>query len=136
VTELVQAGMLSIKEGYRLMRLGGDGLEQIDRLKNASEERIFKMLDDIVEKGKFTMPDGYLDLELAKQLVVQYYNLYVAANIEEEKADLLRAWDQQVDALAALGAPQAPIPMPQASPQAPPTSPLIPNSPNPQPMAS
>lgn len=137
ITELVQAGMLSLKEGYRLMRLGGEGLELMDKLNNASEERIFKMLDEIVENGKYTPPDSYLDLELAKSLVVKYINLYLAANLEEKKADMLRAWDQQVDALMQLATPQPMgMPMlPQANPQAPPTSPLVPNSPNPMPMA-
>lgn len=135
VTELVQAGMLSIKEGYRLMRLGGDGLEQIDKLNNASEERTFQMLDSIVEDGDYQMPDGFLDLELAKQLTVQYINLYLAAKLEEKKADMLRTYYTQVLLLMAEAAPPA-QPMtpgqPQANPEPLPTSPLVPNAPQPQ----
>ena len=137
VTELVQAGMLSLKEGYRLMRLGGDGLEQMDRLNNASEERIFQMLDGIVEDGDFTMPDSFLDLQLATQLTTQYLNLYLAAKLEEKKADMLRAYFQQVQLLVQMSMPPPmPVAMPQANAQPAPTSPLVPNSPNPQPMAS
>lgn len=130
ITELVQAGMLSLKEGYRLMRLGGDGLEEIDRLNNASEERIFQMLDSIVEDGKFMMPDGFLDLQLATQLTTQYINLYLAAKLEERKADMLRTYFQQVQTLI-QAAPPPPMPMagaqPQANPEPLPTSPLVPN---------
>lgn len=130
VTELVQAGMVSVKEGYRLMRFQGEGLEQMDKLNNASEERIFKMLDAIVEDGDYTPPDPYLDLQLAKQLVVQYINLYLAANLEEEKADLLRTFDQQVTSLIQLQqTPQMPALVPQASAQPAPVSPLVPNVP-------
>lgn len=130
VTELVQAGMISIKEGYRLMRLGGEGLEQMDKLNNASEERIFKLLDAIVEDGSYTPPDVYLDLQLAKQLVVQYLNLYLAANLEESKADLLMQWDKQVSDLIQVATQPPPAPMqPQANPQPAPTSPLVPNVP-------
>jgi hypothetical protein len=130
VTELVQAGMISVKEGYRLMRFQGEGLEQMDKLNNASEERIFKILDAIVEEGDYTPPDPYLDLQLAKQLVVQYINLYLAANLEEDKADLLRTFDQQVTSLLSLQQmPQAPAPVPQAGPQPAPVSPLVPNVP-------
>lgn len=137
VTELVQSGMLSLKEGYRLMRLGGDGLEQMDKLNNASEERIFQMLDSIVEDGDFMMPDGFLDLQLATQLTVQYINLYLAAKLEEKKADMLRTYFQQVQLLIqASQPPPMAQPMPQANPEPAPTSPLVPNSPNPQPMAS
>lgn len=137
VTELVQAGMLSLKEGYRLMRLGGDGLEEIDKLNNASEERTFQMLDSIVEDGKFMMPDGFLDLDLAKQLTIQYINLYLAAKLEEDKADMLRAYYQQILTLIQASMPP-PMPMagaapggaptPQANPEPLPTSPLVPNA--------
>jgi hypothetical protein len=132
VTEQVQAGMLTIKEGRRLMRF--PDLEQNEVLTNASEERIFKMLDSVVEDGAYMEPDAFLDLQLATQLTVQYINLYLAANLEEKKADMLRDFFSQVQALiaAATPPPMPAAPMPQANPQAAPTSPLVPNSPNPQ----
>lgn len=134
VTEQVQAGMLSVKEGRRLMRF--PDLEQNEKLDNASEERIFQILDKIVDEGKYTPPDPFMDLDLATVLVVQYINLYLAAALEEEKADLLRLFFKQIQALKQAAtppaAPTAPQPTPQAAPQAPPTSPLIPNSPNQQ----
>ncbi len=131
VTEQVQAGMLSIKEGRRLMRF--PDLEQNEKLDNASEERIFQTLDKIVEKGDYNPPDPFMDLELATTLVVQYINLYLAANLEEEKAELLRKFFTQVQTLkmAAMPPPApAPAAAPQANPEPAPTSPLIPNSPN------
>jgi hypothetical protein len=133
VTEQVQAGMLTLKEGRRLMRF--PDLEQNERLDNASEERIFKMLDDIVENGKYEPPDQFLDLQLATQLTVQYINLYLAANLEEKKADLLRLFFQQCQALiqAAMPPPMpaGPPATPQANPEPLPTSPMIPNAPQP-----
>lgn len=130
VTEQVQAGMLSLKEGRRLMRF--PDLEQNERLDNASEERIFKILDAIVESGDYTPPDPFLDLQLAQTLVVQYLNLYLAAKLEEEKADLLRKFFKQVLTLQQAAMPPAAAPAPaapQAAPEAPPTSPLVPNAP-------
>lgn len=133
VTEQVQAGMLTLKEGRRLMKF--PDLEQNEKLDNASEERIFKILDAIVEDGKYTPPDPFLDLELANVLVVQYINLYRAANLEQEKDDMLETFFKQVNTLKMASMPP-PAPamaaLPQASPEAPPTSPLIPNSPNQQ----
>lgn len=130
VTEQVQAGMLTIKEGRRLMKF--PDLEQNERLDNASEERIFKILDEIVDSGRYTPPDPFIDLDLATTLVVQYINLYLAANLEEEKADMLRTFFKQVQTLkqAAMPPPMpAPGPSPTAVPQAPPVSPLLPNAP-------
>lgn len=133
VTEQVQAGMLSLKEGRRLMRF--PDLEQNEKLDNASEERIFQILDKIVEDGVYTMPDPFMDLNLASTLVVQYINLYLAANLEEEKADLLRKFFVQVQHMKNLGqsaVPIAPGAMPTANPMPAPTSPLVPNTNAPQ----
>lgn len=137
VTEMVQSGMLSLKEGRRLMRTPQD-LEQNEQLDNASEERIFWMLDNIVEDGKYEPPDMFIDLQLATELVVKYINLYTPAKLEASKADMLRTWFTQVQALkmAAQPPPMAPTALPQANPETPPTNPIIPNSPNPQPQAS
>lgn len=129
VTEQVQAGMLSLKEGRRLMHF--PDTEQNEKLDNASEERIFQILDKIVEDGDYTPPDPFLDLELATTLVVQYINLYRAAKLEEEKADLLEKFFNQVQTLvqASMPPPQQQAATPQANPEAPPTSPLVPNGP-------
>lgn len=139
VTEQVQAGMLSIKEGRRLMRTPQD-LEQNEQLDNASEERIFKMLDGIVEDATYEPPDQFLDLELATLLTVQYINLYFAAKLEEKKKSLLLDFFTQVQALKTQAAPP-PMPMaggpaPQANPEPAPTSPLIPNAPGSVPGAA
>lgn len=131
VTEQVQAGMLTLKEGRRLMKF--PDTEQNERLDNASEERIFKILDEIVEKGKYTEPDPFMNLELAVELVVNYYNLYMAAKLEEDKAEMLRTFFSQCLALQQAAMPPPP-PMgatPQANPEPLPTSPLVPNA-NPQ----
>jgi hypothetical protein len=132
VTEQVQAGMLSLKEGRRLMRF--PDLEQNERLDNASEERIFQILDGIVEDGKYMAPDTFMDLQLATTLTVQYINLYLAAKLEEKKADMLRTFFKQIQALVQAAMPP-PAPAPQATPQPLPTSPLIPNAVGPTPTA-
>jgi hypothetical protein len=133
VTEMVQSGMITLQEGRRL--LDYPDLEQIEKLANAGEERIFQILDDIIETGKYTPPDPFMDLNLATQLVTQYINLYGQAKLEESKAQKLRDFFTQVQAIKqAMQPPAMPgaapgTPTPQAAPQAPPTSPLIPNAP-------
>lgn len=142
VTEMIQGGMISIKEGRRL--LDYPDLEQVEKLANASEERIFQILDQIIEgpseeeekAGKtqddcYTPPDSFIDLDLATELVVQYINLYMPAKLEEEKVQQLRDFFSQVQALKAAAQPPAPPPQqqitPQANPQPQPQSPLVPN---------
>ncbi len=138
ITEMIQAGMISIQEGRRL--LDYPDLEQVERLANAGEERILQILDEIIESGKYTPPDPFMDLDLAQQLTTQYINLYMQAKLEESKAQKLRDFFAQIQAIKQaaqpppMAAPGASAPgqapnTPQAAPEALPTSPLVPNAP-------
>lgn len=137
VIEWAQAGMVTLKEARRLMRVPMD-LEQNERLSNACEERIFKYLDEIVEDGKYNPPDPFMELALAETLVVAYYNLYVAAKLEDSKEQMLRDWFTQVQTLKQAATPP-PMPMggqmTPANPEPTPTSNLIPNT-NAKPLAA
>lgn len=135
ITEMIQANMIDIKEGRRLLDF--PDLDQVEKLANAGEERILQILDNIVEEGIYTPPDPFMDLDLAIKLSVQYYNLYAAAKLEEKKAELLRRFNTQVKALVMESqqpppgvppmVPGAEAPNPQlAAPEPIPTSPLIP----------
>lgn len=131
VTEMMQAGIISMQEGRRL--LDYPDIEQVDKLANSSEERILQYLDEIVESGKYTPPDPFMDLQLATQLCTQYYNLYVPAKLEESKAEKLRTFFTQIQDLKQAAMPP-PMPMapegaPQALPQGRPTSDVLPNVP-------
>lgn len=131
VTEMMQAGLIDPQEGRRL--LDYPDIEQVDKLANASEERILEILDKIIEDGTLTPPDPFMDLNLALKLVTQYYNLYAVTDLEPEKLEMLRNFFTQVQVL--LTPPAPPMPMgvpggaPQASPEALPTNPMIPNVP-------
>lgn len=128
IVEDMQAGLLSMQEGRRL--LSYPDLEQVEKLQNAAEERILKIMDDIVEEGIYMPPDPFMDLQLANQICVQYINLYSSVKLDEERAQKLRDFFTQVQTLMQAAQPQAPAgPGPQAVPQAPPTSPLLPNTP-------
>lgn len=130
VTEMAQAGMISLPEARRL--LDYPDLQQNDKLENASEERILQILDEIVDKGKYTPADSFMDLQLATKLCNQYYNLYVPAKLDEKKAQMLRDFAVSVQTLitqAQTPAMPAPGASPIAVPEAPQQSPLLPNAP-------
>jgi hypothetical protein len=134
VTEMVQSGMVTLQEGRRL--LDYPDLEQVEKLANAAEERILSVLDDIIESGKYEAPDPFMDLDLATTLVTQYINLYIPAKLEESKAQKLRDFFDQIQALKQAAQPPPTAPgaapqgaQPQANPQPAPTSPLVPNAP-------
>lgn len=131
VIDLMQAGLLDPQEGRRL--LDYPDLKQEEDLLNAPEERILQVLDEIVEEGLYTPPDPMMDLQLAKKLVLQYYNKWIQENLEEAKAEMLRQFSTQIDELnqRAQEALQmqmaASMPQPQAAPEPTPTSPMVPN---------
>jgi hypothetical protein len=140
VTEMIQSGMITIKEGRRL--LDYPDLEQVEKLANASEERIFQILDQIIEDGIYTPPDPFMDIDLANENVVKYYNLYSSAKLEEDKAQMLRDFFSQIQLLKQAAMPPVPTPgmpgqqtpgqapgspSPAAAPEPVPTSPLVPN---------
>lgn len=128
IIDLMQAGLIEPTEGRRL--LDYPDLQQEEDLLNAPEERILQILDEIVEDGKYTPPDPFMNLQLAKTLVLQYYNKYMQENLPISKSNMLRTFSQQIDLLmqkamapqlmGAAGAPQAP-PQPMAP------SPMVPN---------
>lgn len=127
ITEWIQSGYVDIQEGMRLLDF--PDLGQHETLQNAATERIYQILDDIVESGKFTPPDMFLPLPKATQSVVQYINLYSTCKLEENKMQMLRDWfaalnvlqqqatpPQPVMAAPASNAPRAqPVPLPQSN---------------------
>lgn len=129
IVEDMQAGLISPEEGFRLLDF--PDLKQVSDLKNAPEERILKILDEIVEDGLYTPPDPFMPLPKARELAVQYYNKFTQEELEEEKAQLLLNFLAQIDALTAAAMPP-PDPMmggmaPQAVAEPQPISPMIPN---------
>lgn len=103
VTEMITSGMITIKEGRRL--LDYPDLGQIEQLANASEERIFQYLDKIIEDGEYTPPDPFMDLQLAEEISVQYYNLYESAKLEPEKSQMIRDFYSQIQGLKQAAMP-------------------------------
>lgn len=135
IIDMMQSGLIDPQEGRRL--LDYPDLEQVETLANASEERILQILDEIIETGKYTPPDNFMNIQLAEQLVSQYYNLYSQAKLEEDKAEKLRNFFNQIQDLkqAMMPPPMAQQGQPQAAPMPPPHSDMIPNVPT-QPTAA
>jgi hypothetical protein len=131
VTEMVQAGMITLQEGRRL--LDYPDLSQTETLANAAEERIYCYLDAIVEDGDYNPPDPFMNLQLAVELTTDYYNLYACRKLEETKLQMLRDFHTQCLTIIQAAQPPPPpqaspgAPSPQAAPMPTPQSPLVPN---------
>lgn len=138
IQEYIQAGFMSPRQGRRALDF--PDLEAIESLANADEDLITKILDDICDEGKLAPPEPTDNLELAKELVTEYINRSRLYELEPEKLDLLHDWAAMVDdmlaareeaamqAAAAMAPPMDAGGVPQAVPEAPPVSPLLPRA--------
>jgi hypothetical protein len=136
---MMQAGLIDSQVGRRL--LDYPDLDAEENLANASQDYLHKILDEIADHGKYTAPQSDDNLAVAKKLVLEYIAQAKLNNLPEEKLDLLRLFNKQIDALMLPPQPMAPpgmaqdpsagIPgsnvVPMANPQAAPVSQLLPN---------
>lgn len=138
VQEYAQAGYLAPRQARKLLDF--PDVEQEESLSNAQENWISKILDAVVDAetleeaiAAYQPPEGFDDLQLAKQMFLEYYAQGKCNGLEEEKLDLLRKFNSQIDVLSGTAAsanqPPPGAGTPQANPQATPTSDLLPNVP-------
>jgi len=92
------------------------------------------ILDKIVDEAEYTAPDPTDNLDLAKELVLEYLAQGKRDKLEAENMEMLRTFNDQVDALKAKMAMAMMPPMdpmsagaPQAAPMPSPVSDLLPN---------
>jgi len=132
ITEYMQAGMLSPRTGRRLLDF--PDLEQIEVLSNSREDYLHSIFDKIIEDSEYTPPEPFDDLELARELALEYYAQGKNNGLEEEKLELIRQFMDQVDLLVqkATTPPPGAVPPEGAQPGIPanpmpaPTSELMP----------
>lgn len=135
IQEWVEAGWLTPRQGRKLMDF--PDLQASNTLADAQEEIITANLDSIVDDGdapdfEFPAPEPTDDFALSKEMVLHYIQLYRRLELEPEKLDLLRTYNQKVDELLAKSlAPLAAAPPMGAQPQ--PTTPQ--GSPTPAPQS-
>lgn len=134
IQEMMGAGLISPEAGRRL--LDYPDLEAEENLYNATADYLHKILDEIIEDGKFTAPAPEDNLQLAKKLVLEYIAQGKLNNLQEDRMEKLRIFNKQIDGLLGVGMSQPGMPMPgqqpvtpQEQPMAPPTNQLIPNAP-------
>lgn len=130
ITEYMQAGFLTQRQGRKLMDF--PDLEANESLANAAEDVLTMALDAICDEGEYTTPEPTDDLNLASEMVVEYINRGRAQDLEEERLDLLRTYQVQVDMLRQAAMPP-PVPMDPGVPRE--TGALPPGAPQNAPMA-
>ena len=131
IQEYIQAGFITQRQGRRALDF--PDLDSVESLANAQEDIVSQTLDDIVYDGEYAPPEPTDDLKMAKEMVIEYIQRLRIQGLESEKLNMLRNWNQQVDAL--IGKTMTmPAPAPvdgmgaPAVPEAPETSDMLPNA--------
>lgn len=131
VQELTQAGFISPRTAKRLMDM--PDIEMNEALSNAPEDLLHKVIEEILEDGDYTPPDPNWDLQLAAQLINEYYCYAQYMNCPVDRLNLLLKFKAQIADLVGLTQPPAPAVVPGGAPLAQPApapvSNLLPNAP-------
>lgn len=141
IQEWVQAGFITQRTAKRLFAT--PDIEMNENLSNAAEDLLHKVLEAMIYDQDYTPPEPFWDLNLASELVLDYYNYAQLMNAPQEVLGLLQMFNTQLkDALGVVqrglqadqalqaqqAQQQATLGQPQANPSPTPTSNLIQNN--------
>jgi hypothetical protein len=139
IQEYAQAGWITPRTARRLMSM--PDLEMSDSLANAAEEWVCNVIETGLDTGKFTPMEPFNDLSIAKEYGLKYYNYAQLNNCPEKNMSGLREWMANIDDLLGVNQPPPvvqpgnaapggqPGAAPNAVPQPPNVSNLLPNQP-------
>lgn len=123
ITEYMQAGFITPRVGRRLLDF--PDLEQAENLGNSQEDWLNQVLEEMIDDGKPYQIEPYDDPVIAHELALEYYSYAKICNVDEDRLQLIRDF---IDGVTAMTAPP-PAAAPQAVPEAPPVSDMLPNAP-------
>lgn len=126
ITEYIQAGFISPRAGRRLLDF--PDLEKAEDLATAQEDWLQQVIEQMIDNGKVYHPEPDDDLELARELALQYLPFAKMNGAPEDNIQLLRDFIAEIDDMTAMAQPPMPL-LPQAPPEAMAPSELVPNVP-------
>lgn len=124
VEEGMKAGIFSPEQGFKLLDF--PDLEAERDLMSAPRDLLQKILETMVETGRYFAPEPFFDLQLAVSTSSLFYQRCMIQGVEEERLALIRRFATQAKAMfdqaaakaAAAAAPPAPTPAPAPMPAA------------------
>lgn len=104
-------------------------LEVYNRIRNAPRENIFKMIDNIIEDGKYRSPEPFQNLALGIQLVQSALLDAEDKGVSETRLQMLQKWIGEAKMLLSPPPPPPVAPAPGAGPVPPMPGPQLPPPP-------
>lgn len=104
VQELIQGQMVTREEGMSMMDF--PDVKAVTSLKTASRDVAMMMIGEMMEDGKYSSPEPYMQLELARDLAQTSYLKYRAEGAPSANLDLLLTFIDDCQAMIDAAAPQ------------------------------
>jgi hypothetical protein len=114
VQELFEAGF--IDKSYAMSLMDFPDLENVVSLQTASFDEISRMIDNIIEHGKYETPEPHLDLQLATQMAQHSYLRARLDGVPDKRQELLLRW---IDDCQSIIQEATPTPPPEPPPVVP-----------------
>lgn len=111
IDDLVQRGLLDPTEQRELLNF--PDIEANSQLSNAQYEHLTEVFDKMLMDGKYTSPDAYMNLALARKMALQFYALGHNLNVEDDKLELIRQFISELDVLQAPAVQTPAVPSPE-----------------------
>jgi hypothetical protein len=97
VQELMGAGLIGREDGMKLLDF--PDLQQFYNFNNAGLEDIERTIEEIIDKGLYSTPEPYQNLQLGVVKMQQAYLLYKSQGAPEERLELFRRWIEDAQTL-------------------------------------
>lgn len=130
VQSMLNAGLMEPDQAMRLLEY--PDTQAADANRDANRNATERIIDDIMDRSKYTGPDPIMDLKQSMPMVRAAYQKTIAVEgIDPDKVKMLQDWLTQADQLLQMATPPAPTAPPMA---APPGAPPMPPGPPPPPV--
>lgn len=101
-------------------------VDRVENLYNSAMDKLNMQLCDMIEKGEVVHPEPSDNLNMAKNLAIQYLNYGQVRSVPEHRLDVIRQYIQEVGQML-----QAAMPPPGPATALPPGAPPVPVQPSP-----
>lgn len=110
VSEMSKSGVIDVEDSMELMNF--PDIESKMKLQLAPNKLISRAIEAALDKGEYTSPEPYMNLDKAISMGQQYFSWAVLQGYPEERIDMVRQFIDECAQIKSMQ--QAPLPSPMA----------------------
>lgn len=97
VKELISIGLIPLSRAFKLLDI--PDLDSEMNLQNASQDLVERIMEEILDEGKYTSPEPTMDLALAFKTAQRYINFGQTMEVSEDTLNMLDDFIRETDDL-------------------------------------